>query len=110
MRNYVEYGGKNMDLSRQLKTAISTGKLLFGQRQAIDACASGEAKLVILAANCPQEYIDNLHANHPGVTKHRARLVNRELGIACGKPFAGSTITVIESGDSDILSLDTNIE
>ena len=49
-----------MDLSRQLKTAISTGKLLFGQRQAVDACASGEAKLVILAANCPQEYIDKL--------------------------------------------------
>ena len=37
MRNYVEYGGKSMDLSRQLKTAITTGKLLFGQRQAADA-------------------------------------------------------------------------
>tara|TARA_Y100000589_G_scaffold122489_1_gene116906 strand:+ start:8096 stop:8443 length:348 start_codon:yes stop_codon:yes gene_type:complete len=110
MRNNVEYGGKNMDLSRQLKTAISTGKLLFGQRQAIDACASGEAKLVILAANCPQDYIDNLHAGHPSIIKHRARLVNRELGIACGKPFAVSTITVIDGGDSDILSLNTNIE
>ena len=110
MRSNVEYGGKNMDLSRQLKTAISTGKLLFGQRQAIDACKSGEARLVILAANCPQEYIDELHANHPGVTKHRARLVNRELGIACGKPFAVSTITIIEAGDSDILSLNTNID
>ena len=40
MRSNVEYGGKNMDLSRQLKTAISTGKLLFGQRQAIDATAN----------------------------------------------------------------------
>ena len=80
MRNYVEYGGKNMDLSRQLKTAISTGKLLFGQRQAIDACASGEAKLVIIMANCPQEYIDNLHANHPGVTKHRAETSESRIG------------------------------
>ena len=51
MRNNVEYGEKNMDLSRQLKNAISTGKLLFGQRQALDACASGEAKLIILASN-----------------------------------------------------------
>ena len=42
MRSNVEYGGKNMDLSRQLKTAISTGKLLFGQRQAIDACNRGK--------------------------------------------------------------------
>ena len=55
MRNNVEYGEKNMDLSRQLKNAISTGKLLFGQRQAVDACASGEAKLIILAANCPED-------------------------------------------------------
>mgnify|MGYP005748056671 FL=1 len=99
-----------MDLSRQLKIAISTGKLLFGQRQASDACASGEAKLIIMAANCPQEYLDKLHASHPGVTKHRARLVHRELGIACGKPFAVSTITVIDGGDSDILSLNTNLE
>ena len=69
MRNNVEYGEKNMDLSRQLKNAISTGKLLFGQRQAVDACASGEAKLIILAANCPEDYINALHANHPSVIK-----------------------------------------
>ena len=99
-----------MDLSRQLKNAISTGKLLFGQRQAVDACASGEAKLIILAANCPEDYINNLHASHPSVIKHRANLVNRERGIACGKPFAVSTITVLEGGDSEILSLDSNIE
>ena len=39
-----------MDLSRQLKNANTTGKLLFGQRQTIDACTRGEAKLIILAA------------------------------------------------------------
>ena len=42
-----------MDLNRQLKNAIATGSLRFGQRQALDACARGEAKLVIFAANCP---------------------------------------------------------
>ncbi|RZD51003.1 MAG: hypothetical protein CXT67_09095, partial [Methanobacteriota archaeon] len=54
----MEYGGIKMDLSRQLKNANTTGNLLFGQRQTIDACARGEAKLIILAANCPPEYID----------------------------------------------------
>ena len=29
-----------MDISRQLKIASTSGKLLFGQRQAIDACAN----------------------------------------------------------------------
>ena len=76
-----------MDLSRQLKNAIATGNLRFGQRQAIDACARGEAKVVILAANCPTDFTDELHANHPEVTKFRSGMVNRELGIACGKPL-----------------------
>ena len=49
-----------MDLSRQLKTAIATGSLLFAQRQTLDACARGDARLVLLAANCPSDYIDDL--------------------------------------------------
>ena len=98
-----------MDLSRQLKIASATGKLLYGQRQAVDACAKGEAKCVILAANCPQDYVDNLVAKHPEVTIHRALVVNRELSIASGKPFSVSTITVVDAGDSDLLSLDNNL-
>ena len=99
-----------MDLSRQLKNAIATGNLLFGQRQAKDACASGAAKMIILAANCPEDYTTELRAAHPEVTMHRARMVNRELGIACGKPFSVSTITVLDAGDSDLMALDTNLE
>ena len=58
----MENGGNEMDLSRQLKTAIATGSLLFGQRQTLDACARGDARLVLLAANCPSDYIDDLRA------------------------------------------------
>ena len=54
-----------MDLSRQLKNAITTGTLLFGQRQAKDACAEGNAKMIIIAANCPEEYTTSLRAAHP---------------------------------------------
>tara|TARA_B100000925_G_scaffold289892_1_gene273815 strand:- start:764 stop:1063 length:300 start_codon:yes stop_codon:yes gene_type:complete len=99
-----------MDISRQLKIASTTGKLLFGQRQAIDACARGDAKCVILAANCPQEYIDELAAKHPEVTMHRTLMVNRDLGVASGKPFSISTITVMDAGDSDLLTLSSNLE
>ena len=66
-----------MDISRQLKVASATGNLLYGQRQAMDACARGDAKCVILAANCPQDYIDDLAAKHPEVTMHRTMIVNR---------------------------------
>ena len=99
-----------MDLSRQLKNAIATGNLLFGQRQAKDACAGGTAQLVIVAANCPEDYTTALRAAHPEVTMHRARMVNRELGLACGKPFSVSTIAVLDAGNSDLMALDSNIE
>ena len=99
-----------MDISRQLKVASATGNLLYGQRQAMDACARGDAKCVILAANCPQDYIDDLAAKHPEVTMHRTMIVNRDLGVASGKPFSVSTITVIDAGDSDLLTFDSNIE
>ena len=99
-----------MDISRQLKNAIATGNLRVGQRQDLAACALGEAKLVILAANCPTEFADDLHARHPEVTKFRAVMVNRELGIACGKPFSVSTITIIDAGESDLLTLESNLE
>lgn len=99
-----------MDLSRQLKTAQSNGKMTFGQNQAADACASGDAKLIIFAANCPQSYIDGLRASHPDVPMHRVMLVNRELGAACAKPFAVSTICVLDAGTSDLLTLRPNLD
>ena len=105
----MENGDEKMDVNRQLKVAINTGKMLFGQRQTIDACSRGDAKLVIVAANCPQEYIDSLHATHPSITLHRVHMVNRDLGVACAKPFSISTICVTDVGDSELLSLQTNI-
>ena len=98
-----------MDISRQLKIAINTGKMLFGQRQTVDACSRGDAKLVILAANCPQDYIDDLHARNPSLTLHRVTMVNRDLGVACAKPFSVSTICVTDVGDSELLALQSNI-
>ena len=99
-----------MDLSRQLKLGNGTGTLLFGQRQTEDACARGEAKCIIVAANCPTDYITAIRARHPEVTIHQTNMVNRELGVACGKPFSISTVCIIDAGTSTLLALDANIE
>ena len=99
-----------MDVVKQLKMALKTGKLVFGQNQAAAACVHGEAKLVIMAANCPVNFVDNLHTSHPDVPMHRLMMVNRELGAACAKPFHVSTICVIDAGNSELLSLKSNLE
>ncbi len=99
-----------MDFGKQLKNAITTGTMIFGQRQTIDSCANGDAKMLIFAANCPREYIDGLLSEHPEIPMHQSELVNRELGAACAKPFAVSTICVLDEGNSELLTLKPNVE
>tara|TARA_Y100001970_G_scaffold91485_2_gene115362 strand:+ start:3367 stop:3663 length:297 start_codon:yes stop_codon:yes gene_type:complete len=98
-----------MDLGRNLKQGLNTGKMLFGQRETMGACDKGEARLVIVAANCPEDFIDSMSESHPNITMHRVGLVNRQLGAACAKPFPVSALCVIDPGQSDLLSLQSNI-
>ena len=98
-----------MDLARQLKQGISTGYVLFGQRQTISACNKGDARLVLVAANCPEDYISSLTTSHPDIPIHQVMLVNRQLGAACAKPFHVSALCVIDPGQSELLTLSTNL-
>ena len=98
-----------MDLARQLKQGIITGTVLFGQRQTTSACTKGDARLVLVAANCPVDYISNLTASHPDVPVHQVIMVNRQLGAACAKPFPVSALCVIDPGQSDLLTLSSNL-
>ena len=49
-----------MDIARQLKQGINTGAIVFGQRQTASECSKGAAKLVLIAANCPEPFIDEI--------------------------------------------------
>jgi|TARA_B110000967_G_C18891155_1_gene567489 large subunit ribosomal protein L30e len=98
-----------MDLIRQLKQGMNTGTLLFGQRQAMSACSKGDARMILVAANCPVNYISDLKNNHPDVTIHQVTMVNRQLGAACAKPFPVSALCIIDPGQSELLTLSQNV-
>ena len=98
-----------MDIARQLKQGINTGNIVFGQRQTSSECSKGEAKMVLVAANCPENFIDELRNSHPSVPVHQVMMVNRQLGAACGKPFPVSSLCIIEAGHSDLLQLAPNL-
>ena len=98
-----------MDLARQLKQGINTGTILFGQRQTTSACKKRAESHVLVAANCPVDYISNLTASHPDVPVHQVTMVNRQLGAACAKPFPVSALCVIDPGQSDLLTLSSNL-
>ena len=97
-----------MDIARQLKQGINTGKLVFGQRQTSSHCSKGDAKLVLVAANCPESFINNLRNSHPSVPIHQVTMVNRQLGAACGKPFPISSLCILDEGQSELLQLAPN--
>jgi large subunit ribosomal protein L30e len=63
-----------------------------------------KAQLVVVAANCPAEFVEYLSANEQ-VKAHTFPGSSVQLGRACGKPFMVSALAVVEAGESDILSL-----
>ena len=90
-----------IDIGRALKSAISTGQVEFGVGQTEKAVKNGKAQMIILARNCPSDYLKA--ANKVKVHVYEGN--NMELGALCGKPFSVSALAVIDKGSSNILTL-----
>lgn len=96
-----------MDINKSIKTAVTTGKVVFGLEQTLKALKTGSAKLVITSSNCPDKHVTAIN-EFKNVSTHRFNGTNIDLGSACGKPFAVAVLSVINAGDSDILALRKN--
>ncbi len=96
-----------MSLNQQIASAVSTGKCKIGAKSSIDAIKNGEAKLVVVAANCPQNERDDIerYAQLGGVKVQTFEGTSWDLGETVGKPFMISAIAVLEPGDSKILKM-----
>lgn len=95
-----------MDINKALKTAVTTGKVLFGFDQTMKAVKAGKAKLIIVSSNLPEKHLAIIE-KHEEVPSHRFSGTNIELGSACGKPFSISVLSVLSEGESEILALGT---
>lgn len=83
-----------------IKQAVDTGEVIIGARRTEKAVKKKVAKLVVTASNCP---------TYPwliksGVKTYRFKGDSLSLGSACGKPFPVSILTIIDPGESGILS------
>jgi large subunit ribosomal protein L30e len=96
-----------LSLNQSIASAVSTGKCKVGAKASIDALRSGEAKLVVVAANCPGDEKDDItqYAKLKGVRVQQFEGTSWDLGETVGKPFMVSAIAVIEPGDSKILKM-----
>lgn len=96
-----------MDVSKEIRQAIVTGKVFIGADNSLKTLKRGQAKLVIVASNCKPELLADVqhYAKLANVPVHTFTGGSRELGLSCGKPFLVSILTVVEAGSSGILGL-----
>ncbi len=92
-----------MDLNRAIRLAVNTGQTVSGIKESRSAAEKKKAKLIITAINCPD--LELKRKKFRGVQIYPFKGNNHELGSAAGKPFAISALTVIEPGESNILSV-----
>ena len=88
-----------IDIARALKTAATTGDVRFGLAETKKSIKKGEARLVVVANNCPEELVVG---SSPKVLFFQG--TNVELGSACGKPFSIAALAIVNPGESNILS------
>jgi len=94
------------DISKVLRSALSTGKVLIGTRQTLDAVKDGKAQVVVVSSNCAEQTMKGLK----GVQMIKYPGSGVDLGTACGKPFSIATLAVLEPGESEILSFGSTNE
>lgn len=96
-----------MDVSKEIRQAVDTGKVILGADKSRKVLKLGQAKLVIVASNCQSEVLEDIK-RYSGLANTPIHIFvggSAELGLACGKPFLVSVLAVLEPGGSNILSL-----
>ncbi|MFO8109890.1 MAG: 50S ribosomal protein L30e [Thermoplasmata archaeon] len=92
-----------MDINREIRLAVNTGKTVFGVKESKEAASSEKARLVIVSNKCPETEFKG--DQFQGVPIYHYKGNNKNLGTAAGKPFSISALTVIKAGESNILSV-----
>lgn len=96
-----------MSLNQPISSAVSTGECRIGAKSSIDALKTSEAKVVVVAANCPRNEYDDIErfAALSDIKVLKFEGTSWDLGEVVGKPFMVSAIAVIKPGDSKILKM-----
>ncbi|KAJ3091163.1 60S ribosomal protein L30 [Quaeritorhiza haematococci] len=96
-------------INSRLALVMKSGKYTLGYKSTLKTLRNGKAKLVIISGNCPPlrkselEYYAML--SKTGVHHYNGN--NIDLGTACGKYFRVGVLSIMDAGDSDIISKNT---
>jgi large subunit ribosomal protein L30e len=95
-----------LNLEKEIKLAISTGKVIFGRNKTMKLLMNGKLKAIVASSNLPKTVEQTLqHLAEIGKIKIIKFNGNAtELGVICGKPFSVSMLAIVDEGKSKILS------
>lgn len=96
-----------LDVDKAVASAVKTGKVVLGAREAVRSLKNGKARLIFLTLDSPPQLREDLEyygrlSNIP-VVIYKGNSI--DLGLVCGEQFPVVSLTVKEPGDSDILEL-----
>jgi large subunit ribosomal protein L30e len=92
-----------LDVAKSLRTAMKEGTVSIGAKNTLKSIQKGDARLVVLAFNCPQRFQERITSKT--VPTISLDMNSVELGSVCGKPFAVSALSIVDPGSSDIMSI-----
>ncbi len=97
----------SVSFERELRNLMKTGTYYLGTKQALKALKLGKAKMIIMAENAPPEVRRRIqyYAKLANVPVYIYKGTSIALGLATGKPFRVTVITVIDEGQSRITEL-----
>lgn len=95
----------SVEVNREIRRAVDTGKVLFGKKESETGLSTGEAILLIATSNAPKLEKERLLAKakiaQTPVLEFEGSAL--DLGQVCGKPFNISFMIVKEQGKSSVL-------
>ena len=96
-----------IDISKEIRRAVDTGKVLFGTKMSEKSLKNGSGKLIIIANNTPELTKGKLlsFAEIGNIPSYIFEESGIELGSVCGKPFPISVMIIEDAGKSKILEV-----
>ena len=94
------------NINSSLSLVMKSGKTTLGYKSSMKTLRNSKSKLVILSGNCPPLRKSEIeyYAMLSKTPVHHYSGNNIELGTACGKYFRVGVLSILDAGDSDIIS------
>ncbi|MFH0929254.1 MAG: 50S ribosomal protein L30e [Candidatus Aenigmatarchaeota archaeon] len=83
---------------KELKDALKEKKVIMGTERTVKCLKSGDARVVVVASNCPDDVKSDLekYTKLSGVKLENFDGTAKQLGVFCGKPFSIASLAIVK--------------